>query len=188
MSTPNASNSPAAPHSTTDDNMEYDVSANGEIEGNVTELPPRPTVQVERMHENVQMPEMENPLDAAFDLRAYVQPDEIIPVPPGSRMLIDTALKVALPPNFELQIRPRSGLAAHYSIDVGNSPGTVDPGYRGEVKVILENRGDNAFPVQHGDRIAQAALRRVFRPDFEEVDEVPEDTERSAGGFGHTGI
>jgi dUTP pyrophosphatase len=140
------------------------------------------------------MPEVENPLDAAFDLRAHiitVEDDSVgerILIPSGDRVLVTTGLKFALPPNIELQIRPRSGLALHPGIDVANSPGTVDPGYRGEVKVILENRGDEPFEVRSGDRIAQAAIRPVFHPSFEEVDEVPEDTERGEGGFGSTGV
>lgn len=152
-------------------------------------------IKVECLHGEVQVPEMENPLDAAFDLRAFVNAfpeisphDQTISIRPGNRSLISTGLKIALPPNVEIQVRPRSGLANDHGIDVSNSPGTVDPGYRGEIKVILENRGDTAFKVSTGDRIAQAAIRPVLRPSFEEVDEVPQDTERGEGGFGHTGV
>lgn len=175
---PDASQSPAAPHKVT-----------------TPKTPNAVDVKVERLHESVEMPEMENPLDAAFDLRAFIAPvphvdqeSTRIIIPAGKRSLVDTGLKVALPPSVELQVRPRSGLANDHGIDVANSPGTVDPGYRGEVKVILENRGDEPFDIDTGDRIAQAAIRPVLRPSFQEVDEVPEDTQRGEGGFGSTGV
>lgn len=193
MSTPQASTSPAAPHSTENGTDEEDST---EEDGTYPIVNPLITTElkVERMSEEVQMPERQNRQDAAFDLRAYINGlpegdfEERILVPVGARVLISTGLKVALPPTMEMQIRPRSGLANDHGIDVANSPGTVDPGYRGEVKVILENKGDEPFAVENGDRIAQAAIRPVVHPEFEEVDEVPEDTERGTGGFGSTGV
>jgi dUTP pyrophosphatase len=158
-------------------------------------MPDTVNVKVERLHESVEMPEMENPLDAAFDLRALINPTEEadakhngVIMPPTKRLLVRTGLKVALPQHVELQVRPRSGLANDYGIDVANSPGTVDPGYRGEVCVIVENRGTDTFKIETGDRIAQAAIRPIIRPSFKEVDEVPEDTQRGEGGFGSTGV
>lgn len=184
MNAPKASKSPASPHETAEDSQEN--------EDGITFTNPRPAnvvnVQVERMRNGVQMPEMENPLDAAFDLRANFEDIKSHTFTPGLRVLVPTGLKIALPPNTELQVRPRSGLANDHGIDVANSPGTVDPGYRGEIKVILENRGADTFTVDNGDRIAQAAIRPVLRPAFEEVEEVPEDTDRGEGGFGSTGV
>ncbi|MCS4157717.1 dUTP diphosphatase [Salinibacter ruber] len=189
MSTPNASASPAAPHSGSEDApTDVDIEFEGAPRG-----AERPTVHVERMHEDVDMPRQENALDAALDLRAFINAEGVDPsaqgiiIPSGKNTLVPTGLKIALPPNLEMQIRPRSGLARS-GISVANSPGTVDPGYRGEVKVLLENRSGDPFAVETGDRIAQAAIRPVIRPQFEEVEEVPSDTDRGEGGFGSTGV
>ena len=100
---------------------------------------------------------------------------------------ISTGIRIALPSGYEAQIRPRSGLAAKFGITVLNSPGTVDSDYRGEIKVILINLGQNVFRVRKGDRIAQMVIQQVSRVKFVEVNALPE-TERGGGGFGYTGI
>lgn len=122
---------------------------------------------------------------AGMDLLAAVAAPCV--VPPGGRALIPTGLAIALPPGFELQIRPRSGLALRNGIVLPNSPGTIDEDYRGEIQVILLNAGDAAFTVERGMRIAQAVLAPVVRAEWREMAEL-EATERAAGGFGSTGL
>jgi len=105
--------------------------------------------------------------------------------------IIPTGLYFEIPENFEIQVRPRSGLAAKNGVTVLNTPGTVDADYRGEVKVILINHSDNAFVVNHGDRIAQAVIASVIGKNFvklEKVNNIDEKTERGSGGFGSTGV
>lgn len=106
---------------------------------------------------------------------------------PGKRALVPTGLQLALPAGVEAQVRPRSGLAIKHGICVLNSPGTIDADYRGEIKIILANLGDDPFVVKRGDRIAQLVFGRVFRASFSEVEVLPE-TGRGEGGFGHTGV
>lgn len=120
-----------------------------------------------------------------MDLLAAV--NETVAIPPGKVQVIPTGLMVAVPAGYELQVRPRSGLAGKHGISVLNSPGTIDPDYRGEVKVILINLGPEPFLIHRGDRIAQAVLCPVLRISWQAVPELP-PTERGAGGFGHTGI
>jgi dUTP pyrophosphatase len=122
---------------------------------------------------------------AGMDLLAAVERPHVIA--PGKRALIPTGLAVALPPGFELQIRPRSGLALRHGILVPNGPGTIDEDYRGEIQVILLNAGEADFTVERGARIAQAVLAPVVRATWREVAELA-DTERGAGGFGSTGL
>ncbi len=107
-------------------------------------------------------------------------------LPPGGRALVPTGIAVAVPAGFEMQVRPRSGLALKHGVTVLNAPGTVDSDYRGEVGVILLNTGDAPFVIARGDRIAQAVFAAVARAAFEEVVVLPE-TVRGAGGFGSTG-
>ena len=107
-------------------------------------------------------------------------------IPPGGRALVPTGLAIALPAGFELQVRPRSGLALRHGITVLNAPGTVDEDYRGEVGVILLNTGAEPFAVARGDRVAQAVFAPVARAAWQEVDALP-DTARGGGGFGSTG-
>ena len=121
---------------------------------------------------------------AGMDIYAAVE-DEVI-VQPGNRFLVPTGLLVAVPPGYELQIRPRSGLAVRQGVGIVNSPGTIDSDYRGEIKVILINLGQDIVTISRGDRIAQMVLCPVPRAVLEEVDELP-PTERNDGGFGHTG-
>ncbi|HET6235476.1 MAG TPA: dUTP diphosphatase [Acetobacteraceae bacterium] len=121
---------------------------------------------------------------AGMDLLAAV--DAPVTIDPGKRALIPTGLAIALPPGFEMQVRPRSGLALRNGIVLPNSPGTIDEDYRGEVQVIVLNAGDAPFTVERGMRIAQAVVAPVVRAAWREVDSL-DDTVRSTGGFGSTG-
>lgn len=105
---------------------------------------------------------------------------------PGQRHAVSTGFKIAIPEGYEIQVRPRSGLALKYGITVPNTPGTIDSDYRGEVKVIMINHGDQAFPIRRGERIAQLVPAAVTLAEFDEVEELCE-TARGAGGFGSTG-
>lgn len=130
------------------------------------------------------LPEYATPLSAGLDLRANLSsPVTLLPM---GRALIPTGLFIALPPGFEAQVRPRSGLALKKGIGVLNSPGTIDADYRGEIGVILVNLSNEPFVVQDGERIAQMVVARHERVEWTAVDELDE-TERGAGGFGHTG-
>src|SRR6185503_15698877 len=111
---------------------------------------------------------------------------EDVDLMPGQRHAVATGFKVAIPDGYEVQVRPRSGLALKHGITVPNTPGTIDSDYRGELKVILINHGDTAFEVRRGDRIAQLVLAPVVRASWLKVDELDE-TARGAGGFGSTG-
>lgn len=122
---------------------------------------------------------------AGVDLLAAIASDTVIM--PGSRALIPTGLKIAIPQGYEGQVRPRSGLALKFGVTLLNSPGTIDSDYRGEVAVILMNLGQEPFTVRRGDRIAQMIICPVVQVRFAETDSLPE-TERSDGGFGHTGV
>ena len=122
---------------------------------------------------------------AGMDLLAAVLAP--VTIPPGGRALIPTGLALALPPRHELQVRPRSGLALRHGIVLPNSPGTIDEDYRGELQVIVLNAGDAPFTVERGMRIAQAVLAPVLRAEWDEVADL-DDTPRSTGGFGSTGV
>ena len=132
--------------------------------------------------DNSLIPKYQTQGSAGCDLYA----NENITIRPGRRAIVSTGLKIELPPGFEAQVRPRSGLAAKYGITVLNSPGTVDEDYRGEVKVILLNTGDESFIINKGDRIAQLVFCRVFRGIFQTADGLGA-TSRGSGGFGSTG-
>jgi dUTP pyrophosphatase len=121
---------------------------------------------------------------AGADLHAHLAADVVIP--PRGRALVPTGLRVEIPPGFEGQVRPRSGLAAAHGVTVLNAPGTIDSDYRGEIQVILVNLGDGEFRVRDGDRIAQLVIAPVVRAGFSRVDEVGA-TWRGSGGFGSTG-
>ncbi|GAD55620.1 dUTP diphosphatase [Limimaricola cinnabarinus] len=126
---------------------------------------------------------------AGADLVANLDPSDResgLHLTPGARVLVPTGLRIAVPDGFELQLRPRSGLALRHGITLPNSPGTIDSDYRGPLGVIILNAGQEAFTVTHGMRIAQAVLAPVVRADFEMVDDL-DDTARGAGGFGSTG-
>ena len=122
---------------------------------------------------------------AGMDLRANI--DESIVLHPMERRLVPTGLHIALPQGFEAQIRPRSGLALKHGITVLNTPGTVDADYRGELMVLLINFSDTDFVINDGERIAQMVVARHEQIEFQLVDEL-DDTERGAGGYGHTGV
>ena len=120
-------------------------------------------------------------------LRAAVPDDEPLVLRPGSRFPVPTGLAFALPPGFEGQVRPRSGLAFKHGVTCLNTPGTIDADYRGEVKVILINHGEEDFTIRRGDRIAQMVVAPVVQAAWDEVDSLDE-TARGAGGFGSTGV
>jgi len=119
--------------------------------------------------------------DAGMDLHAV----EDVSLAPGETKLVSTGLAIELPPGYEAQIRPRSGLALKYSITLPNSPATIDPGYRGELRVILLNLGRNSFEIHRGDRIAQMVISRYEAVEWEEGDLAA--SARGAGGFGSSG-
>jgi dUTP pyrophosphatase len=121
---------------------------------------------------------------AGADLHAHLADDVVIPR--GGRALVPTGLRVEIPPGYEGQVRPRSGLAAAHGVTVLNAPGTIDSDYRGEIQVILVNLGDGEFLVRDGDRIAQLVIAPVVRAGFSRVGEVG-PTGRGSGGFGSTG-
>lgn len=131
------------------------------------------------------LPSPGSPGSAGLDLRAAVTED--LELPPGGRALVPTGLILEIPPGWEGQVRPRSGLALRHGIGVVNAPGTIDSDYRGEVGVILINLGDQPFRLQRGDRIAQLVLAPVERVEWEEADSL-EDSQRGPGGFGSTGV
>lgn len=132
-----------------------------------------------------QLPEYATPQSAGMDLRANIE--EPIILKPMQRMLVSTGLFMALPAGYEAQVRPRSGLALKHGITVLNTPGTIDADYRGEVKVLLVNFSDTDFVINDGERIAQMVIDKHETADFIEVEELDE-TERGAGGYGHTGV
>ena len=111
---------------------------------------------------------------------------EQVTIAPGARHAVATGLALAIPTGFEIQVRPRSGLALKHGISVPNAPGTIDSDYRGELKIILINHGAESFAIERGDRIAQLVLAPVLRADWHEVSQLS-DTERGSGGFGSTG-
>ena len=126
---------------------------------------------------------------AGADLRANLRPEDRaagLVIAPMQRIVVPTGLRVAVPEGFEMQLRPRSGLAVNFGIGIPNAPGTIDSDYRGPLGVVLINLGAQDFVVGHGDRIAQAVLAPVVRAGFEVVDML-DDTARGVGGFGHTG-
>ena len=141
-------------------------------------------VLVKKLDPNVKLPSYKTEGSSGMDLMARI--DETITIPPKKSKLIPTGLSVAIPNDTEIQIRPRSGLAAKSSISVLNTPGTIDSDYRGELKVILFNHGDKEFIINNGDRIAQMVLVPILKVQFEEVQDLPE-TIRGSGGFGSTG-
>jgi len=132
--------------------------------------------------EGLELPEYATEGAAGMDVLAA----EDVALPPGARHAVATGLAVAIPPGFEIQVRPRSGLALKHGITVPNTPGTIDSDYRGELKVILINHGGEPFEIRRGDRVAQLVLAPVTRASWLKVDELDE-TLRGEGGFGSTG-
>lgn len=142
--------------------------------------------QIKRLPHNqdLPLPRYMTEHSAGMDLHAAVNDRTVIP--PGEWRLIPTGLAIALPDGYEAQVRPRSGLALKQGVSILNTPGTVDADYRGEVGVILMNHSKQDLVIRRGDRIAQMIINKIERIEFEEVPELTE-TERGAGGFGHTG-
>ena len=147
-----------------------------------------PVIPITRLPhaEGLPLPAYETPGAAGMDLRAAVPEDQPIALRPGSRIMAPTGLAFAVPQGFEAQVRPRSGLAAKAGVTCLNTPGTIDSDYRGEVKVILINLGQEDFTIRRGDRIAQLVIAPVVQAQWAEVESLDE-TARGAGGFGSTG-
>ena len=141
-------------------------------------------ILIKKSNKEVITPKYKTDGSSGVDLSAFLEKKVVIK--PNSSELIPTGLQVAIPEELEIQIRPRSGLAAKESIGVLNSPGTIDSDYRGELKIILFNHGKEDFIINNGDRIAQMVLVPILKMEFEEVDSLP-DTVRGQGGFGSTG-
>ena len=139
---------------------------------------------IKKLHKAVNIPEYKTSGSSGLDLEAFLEKDLI--VKSNETVLVPTGLSIAIDENLEIQIRPRSGLAAKNNITVLNTPGTIDSDYRGEIKVILINLGKNDFVIKNGDRIAQMVISPVIKTEFEVVDELP-NTLRGLGGFGSTG-
>jgi dUTP pyrophosphatase len=144
----------------------------------------RVAVQVKRLPhgDGLELPRYATAGAAGMDVLSA----EDVTLAPGARHAVATGLSVAIPPGYEIQVRPRSGLAIKHGISVPNTPGTIDSDYRGELKVILVNLGAEPFPIHRGDRIAQLVLAPVTLAEWDEVAEL-EETQRGAGGFGSTG-
>jgi dUTP pyrophosphatase len=147
---------------------------------------PAAEVRVRRLESALDLPFPEQATSGAagFDLRARVEGG--IELEPGERRLVPSGIAIALPPGYEAQVRPRSGLALKHGLSLLNSPGTVDSDYRGEICVILVNLGREPVRIERGDRIAQLVIQQLPRVTLTEVPSLPE-TDRGAGGFGHTG-
>lgn len=143
-------------------------------------------VQIKRLpgHDDLPLPTKMSEWASGFDLHAAVQ--EPLVLRPGERALVPTGFCMSMPKELEAQVRPRSGLALKHGITCLNTPGTIDADYRGEVKVILINLGQEPFVIQRGERIAQLVFQQVPEVRLTETSELPE-SERGAGGFGHTG-
>ena len=133
------------------------------------------------------LPSYETAEAAGMDMRAAVPEDAPLTLNPGARELVPTGFAMAIPPGFEAQIRPRSGLALNHGIGLVNAPGTVDSDYRGEIKIILINLGHEDFEISRGMRIAQMIIAPVLQVAIEPVESL-DDTARGAGGFGSTGV
>tara|TARA_B100000963_G_scaffold356692_1_gene377323 strand:+ start:19719 stop:20156 length:438 start_codon:yes stop_codon:yes gene_type:complete len=142
-------------------------------------------ILIKRSSKEISLPKYETAGSSGMDLSAHIKSS--IEITPNSSAIIPTGLSVSIPKGYEIQIRPRSGLAAKNMISVLNTPGTIDADYRGEIKVILINLGKNNFRVEKGLRIAQMVVSPVIQVELEEVDEL-EETLRGKGGFGSTGI
>tara|TARA_B100001778_G_C18369910_1_gene530303 strand:- start:162 stop:599 length:438 start_codon:yes stop_codon:yes gene_type:complete len=141
-------------------------------------------VLIKKIDPTIKLPEYKTNGASGMDLIAFIK--KPINIRPKTSSLISTGLSVAFPENYEIQIRPRSGLAAKNNISVLNTPGTIDSDYRGEIKVIIYNHGDSDFIINNGDRIAQMVLSPVIKMELEENNDLPE-TIRGEGGFGSTG-
>ena len=141
-------------------------------------------ILIKRLSKLVSLPKYETEGSSGMDLSANIESS--INIEPGKKEIIPTGISISVPKGFEIQIRPRSGLAAKHNITVLNTPGTIDSDYRGELKVILINLSQKKFKVEKGFRIAQMVLCPIMKIEFEEVDNL-DNTDRGKGGFGSTG-
>jgi len=141
-------------------------------------------VLVKKLNSKVQLPKYKTSGSSGMDLMALIE--NPIKIKPQESALIATGISIAIPEGTEVQIRPRSGLAAKFSISVLNTPGTIDSDYRGEIKIILFNHGKEEFTINNNDRVAQMVLMPILKAEFEEVEDLPE-TLRGSEGFGSTG-
>jgi dUTP pyrophosphatase len=139
-------------------------------------------MKIKKLHEDAIIPSYQSEGAAGFDFHAI----ETLTLQPGQRGLVGTGLAVALDLGYELQVRPRSGLALKHGISLVNTPGTVDSDYRGEIKIILINHGDEPFAIKKGERIAQGVINAVVQAKMEIVEDL-DQTQRGASGFGSTG-
>ena len=141
-------------------------------------------ILIKKFDKNIKLPTYKTSGSSGMDIMAYIK-NKII-IKPGETTMIPTGIAVAIPKKYEIQIRPRSGLAANKGISVLNTPGTIDSDYRGEIKIILINLGKKSFSIKSGDRIAQIILCPVLNANLKEVKRLPK-TKRGKGGFGSTG-
>ena len=141
-------------------------------------------VLIKKLNPSVQLPSYKTNGASGMDLMAFIE--KPIHLKPGKSCLVTTGLSVAFPKEYEIQIRPRSGLAARNNISVLNTPGTIDSDYRGELKIILFNHGGENFIINNNDRVAQMVLTPIIKMELEETNELPESI-RNEGGFGSTG-
>ena len=141
-------------------------------------------VLIKKLNSKVKLPRYKTDGSSGMDLMAFIE--DSIKIKPQKSALIPTGISIAIPEDTEVQIRPRSGLAAKYSMSVLNTPGTIDSDYRGEIKIILFNHGKDEFIINNKDRIAQMILMPIIKAEFEEVEDLPK-TLRGSGGFGSTG-
>ncbi|MFB0507284.1 MAG: dUTP diphosphatase [Thermodesulfobacteriota bacterium] len=151
------------------------------------EGPRKVRIKIKRLrgNENGPLPTFMTEHAAGLDIHAFL--DEDVLISPGQRRLIPTGLAVAIPDGFEMQVRPRSGLAMRDGVTLVNTPGTIDADYRGEIGILMINHGNKPVSIRNGQRIAQLVVSRVYRAALEEVDELPPSS-RQEGGFGHTGL
>lgn len=140
-------------------------------------------ILIQKIHNDAKIPEIAHKGDAGADLYSV----EETSLSPNEIKLVSTGIKVAIPEGYELQVRPKSGLALNHGITLLNTPGTIDAGYRGEVKVIMANFGKEIFKVAKGSKIAQLVFNKIETPEFEITEELP-DSSRKDGGFGSTGL
>jgi len=143
------------------------------------------SIKIKSGGKDVPLPRYMSAAAAGMDVHAAVA-DHVV-IPPGARVLVPTGISIALPEGFEAQIRPRSGLAIKHGVTVLNAPGTIDADYRGEIKIIMINHGQEPFTILRGDRIAQMVVHRVTRIDWV-ICEALDETARGEGGFGHTSL
>ncbi len=151
------------------------------------EGPQRVRIKIKRLrgNRNGPLPTYMTEHAAGLDIHAFL--DEDVLISPGQRRLIPTGLAVSIPDGFEIQVRPRSGLAVSDGVTLVNTPGTIDADYRGEIGILMINHGEKPISIRNGQRIAQLVVSRVYKAAFEEVDELPTSS-RQEGGFGHTGL